>query len=48
MKDASGNIVLARILARAGIPSSGVTITGDPMLAQGFLMLVLYTQPIKG
>lgn len=48
MKDASGNIVPAGILASPGISGSGVTMTADPMLAEGFLVLVPFAPLTKG
>jgi uncharacterized protein YkwD len=48
LKDASGNLVPAGILASAGITGAGVTMTPDTNLGEGFAVLVPLSPLAKG
>lgn len=48
LKDAGGNVVPAGILANAGLTGSGVTLTADSNLGEGFAVLVPLAPLAKG
>ena len=48
LKDAGGNIVPAGILAATGLKGSGVTLTTDSQLGEGFAVLVPFSPLAKG
>lgn len=48
LKDAGGNIVPAGILANSGVAGSGVTLTPDSNLGEGFVVLVPLSPLSKG